>query len=107
MADPTWLEQVAAAKRRAVQLRAEETTVAVTPAQWQHFQNLLIESKFDSLPACQPNPGWLDGARWLLEAHQASGYHMAARHNPGENDRFRKVCEYLIDLSSVRHEERY
>ncbi|WP_190242640.1 hypothetical protein [Hymenobacter lapidiphilus] len=49
----------------------------------------------------------LDGAEWLLEAHRANGYHMVLRQSPDEQDVFRQACEYLIELSSVRGEERY
>lgn len=107
MADPTWLEQVAAAKRRAVQVTDEETTVVVTPTQWRQFQALLTSSQFYTLPACQPSSGMLDGADWLMEAHQTNSYHMVIRHSPDKNDAFRKACDYLINLSSIRHEERY
>lgn len=107
MADPEFHAWVAEGKRRAKQVIKEETTVSVTPEQWQHFQDLLKQSHFHQLPSCQPTPGVLDGAAWLLEAHQASGYHMVSRRSPDESDSFRKACEYLIDLSSARNEERY
>jgi hypothetical protein len=107
MADPKFLAWVAEGKRRARQVIGEETMVPVTPKQWQHFQSLLKTSRFNRLPACQPALGVLDGARWLLESHQANGYHMVSRQSPDETDSFRKACEYLIDMSSVRNEERY
>ncbi|MBX0289671.1 hypothetical protein K3G63_04435 [Hymenobacter sp. HSC-4F20] len=107
MADPEFQREVAEGKRRAGPVKAEETTVAVTPEQWQHLQDLLTQAKFSGMCPCQPQPGMLDGSEWLLEIHQARGYHMVARQSPEERDGFRKACEYLIDLSSVRNEERY
>ena len=107
MVDPEFQQLVAEGKRRARLVKAEETTVAVSPGQWQQFQNLLRASRFQQLPACKLGPGMLDGAYWLLETHRADGYHMAARQSPDETDPFRKACEYLIELSSVRGEERY
>ncbi|TGE04696.1 hypothetical protein EU556_21165 [Hymenobacter fodinae] len=105
--DPKYQAWVAEGKRRARQITKEETMVAVTSEQWQHFQSLLKTGKFNLLQSCQPDPGTLDGATWLLEAHQAGGYHMVSRHSPTKTDDFRKTCEYLLDLSSVRNEERY
>lgn len=107
MADPQFQREVAEGKRRAAQVKAEETTVPVTPEQWQHLQELLAQTEFPKMCPCQPRPGELDGAYWLLETHTASGYHQVARRSPEEQDGFRRACEYLIDLSSVREEERY
>jgi hypothetical protein len=105
--NPEIQRELAERNKRAIQVRAEETTVPVTPTQWEQFQALVKRSKFNSLPACQPAPGVLDGASWLLESHQATGYHMVSRHSPDKPDGFRKACEYLIEQSSVRNEERY
>lgn len=107
MADPAFHAQVAAGKRRAVLVPEVDTTVALTPQQYQDFERLLHQARFWQLPSCQPKPGLLDGASWLLEAHLASGYHMVERASPSETDPFRQVCEHLIELSSVRAEERY
>ncbi|TGD80365.1 hypothetical protein [Hymenobacter wooponensis] len=107
MADPEFQKEVAEGKRRAAQVKSEESTVLITPAQWEQFQALVKDSNFNSLPACQPDPGVLDGADWLLESHQPTSYHMVSRHSPDKSDSFRAACEYLIDLSSVRNEERY
>ncbi|MBO0358488.1 hypothetical protein J0X19_11075 [Hymenobacter sp. BT186] len=107
MSDPAFHAEVAEGKRRAVQLLEKETTISITLEQYKEFQQLLQQAQFWQLPSCKPIPGLLDGAYWFLEAHQASGYHMVARRSPDENDDFRKACEYLVDLSSVLHEERY
>ncbi|WP_157807387.1 hypothetical protein [Hymenobacter chitinivorans] len=58
------------------------------------------------MPACKPIT-MLDGAEWLLEAHRASGYHAVLRQSPDSTDAFRAACEYLLDLSSAKNEERY
>ncbi|SDY95191.1 hypothetical protein [Hymenobacter psychrophilus] len=107
MADPEFQKLVAEGKRRARRVETEETTVAVSPEQWQQFQRLLRTSRFQQLPACKPRPGMLDGAYWLLETHRADGYHMAARQTPDATDPFRQACAYLIELSSARGEKRY
>ncbi len=107
MADPDFQAQVAAAKRRAVLVKKEDTIVTLTQLQYQSFEKLLDQARFWRLPSCQPNPGLLDGASWLLEAHLARGYHMVERASPSTNDPFRQACEYLIGVSSVRAEERY
>lgn len=104
---PRHLTRVAEGKRRAVLIDTRETSVTITPNQWLHFRKLLTYIKFHSLPACEPSPGGFDGAYWLLEAHQAEGYRMVFRHSPGKQEGFRKACEYLLDLSSARSEERY
>ncbi|GAB3293248.1 hypothetical protein GCM10027348_12940 [Hymenobacter tenuis] len=107
MADPTFQKQVAKGKRRAKQVNSEETTVAVRPEQWYHLQVLLAQTQFPTMSSCQPRPGMLDGSEWLLESHQADSYHMVLRRSPENEDGFRSACEYLIELSSVRNEERY
>ncbi|MBC6612902.1 hypothetical protein H8B15_18410 [Hymenobacter sp. BT507] len=104
--DPVFKAYIAEEKRPSVLVDAEETTVAVTPEQWQHFERLLQKADFWQLPACQPL-GLLDGAEWLLEAHQANRYHMVLRQSPREKDAFRISCEYLLNLSSARKEKRY
>ncbi|GAB2784212.1 hypothetical protein GCM10027175_23430 [Hymenobacter latericoloratus] len=105
--DPEIQHQLAEKNQPAVQVIAQETTVAVTLEQEQHFHTLLQDSHFQLLPACQSSPDMLDGAYWVLESHQASGYHMVFRYSPDEADGFRKACEYLLDLSSARNEERH
>lgn len=106
VADPAFQRRVAEGKRRAQLVDTAETNLSVTPSQFQHFRQLLMQCKFQKIPPCQP-VSLLDGANWLLETHQASRYHMVFRHSPAETEGFRKACEYLLDLSSARHEERY
>ncbi|MCC2546438.1 hypothetical protein LJY25_08275 [Hymenobacter sp. BT175] len=107
MVDPAFHAQMAASKRRAVLVKEADTTIVLTPLQYQAFEGLLHQARFWQLPSCQPSPGLLDGASWLLEAHLAVGYHMVERASPPADDPFRRACEYLIELSSVRAEERY
>lgn len=106
LADSAHQAKIAETTRPSVLVNAEETTVVVTPQQWQHFENLLQQVNFWQLPACQPL-GALDGAEWLLEGHQPTRYHMVLRQSPGKNDTFRAACVYLLDLSSARKEKRY
>jgi hypothetical protein len=106
LADPAVQQEMAEANKPATQVVAEETVRAISLQQWQQFEHLL-PSDFQQLPAYQASSSRMDGAYWLLEAHQASGYHMVFRHSPDETDAFRKACGYLLDLSSAREEERY
>ncbi|MCR5890163.1 hypothetical protein LRS06_20770 [Hymenobacter sp. J193] len=106
LADVEFQNFLAESKKPPIQVRQEETSLSVSLEQWQHFQVLLARCRFQNLASCEINEV-LDGAYWLLEAHQASGYHVVFRHSPDETDGFRKACEYLIELSSVRKEERY
>jgi len=105
-ADARWQEQVAESKRPAVLVTAEETTTPILPEQWQHFEALLNKARFEQMAPCQPTY-IIDGASWLLESHRSDGYHMVLRHSPSATDAFRAACEYLLDLSSARREERY
>jgi len=106
LADSAYQASDAKQKLPAVQVLAEETAVAVTPEQWQHFETLLQKANFWQTPSCQPL-GATDGAEWLLEGHQANRYHMVLRQSPGKKDAFRAGCAYLLDLSSAHKEERY
>ena len=106
LADPATIEKLAENKRPATQVTGEETRRAVAPEQWQHFQALLRQSNFWQMVSCKPS-FLTDGAEWLLEAHQADGYHMVLRQSPGKGSAFRAACEYLLDLSSARKEKRY
>ncbi len=89
-----------------MQITAEATTRPISLLQLQRFRQLLLESQFQQLTSYEES-GAMDGAYWLLEAHQASGYHVVFRHSPDKTEGFRKACEYLLDLSSARREERY
>ncbi|RSK49837.1 hypothetical protein [Hymenobacter rigui] len=104
-ADPAVRRAVAEANRPPVQLVALETTRPVSPAQWQHFEQMLRNSTFQQLPAFEESLA-LDGATWVLEAHTAAGYHLVLRHSPDRDAPFRRACEYLLDLSSARNEAR-
>ena len=106
LADPAVQQEIAEANRPPVQVISEETTRPVAPQQWQRFEQLLRESGFETSPAYSES--WVnDGAYWLLEAHQPGNYHFVFSHSPAKQDGFRKACEYLIELSSVRGEVRY
>lgn len=105
-AEPAIQQEMAEANRPPVQVVTEETTRAISQPQWQHLKQLLLESRFQQLVSYE-ELGPMDGAYWVLEAHQADGYHMVFRHSPDKQEGFRKACEYLLDLSSARGEERY
>ncbi|MET4104849.1 hypothetical protein [Hymenobacter sp. UYP22] len=105
-ADPEVQRNLAERNRPAERLPQLETTRTITLLQWQQFEQLLQQGNFQQLVTCGPHTV-MDGAYWILESHTASGYHAVFRHSPEEQDSFRQACEYLIDLSSARNEERY
>ena len=80
--------------------------VLLTAAQFQEFEKLVAQSGYWQLTGCEYS-GVLDGAYWFLEAREAGRYHVVYRHSPGEQDKFRQCCEFLLDLSPARREERY
>jgi hypothetical protein len=104
--DPKVQRELAERNRPAEQLPQLETTRPVTPQQWQQFQQLLQQCGFSQQTACETSTV-MDGAGWLLEAHTAGGYHAVYHHSPEKPDSFRRACEYLLDLSAARKEERY
>ncbi|WBA43031.1 hypothetical protein [Hymenobacter canadensis] len=105
-AAPALQRELAEANRPPTPVGAEETTRSLSQEQWQHFEQLLLKSEFRQLTS-REDLSVMDGADWLLEAHLADGYHLVYRHSPNKQDGFRKACEYLLDLSSARSEERY
>ncbi|SNR30099.1 MULTISPECIES: hypothetical protein [Hymenobacter] len=106
-ADLLQQQRIAKINRPPVHITSKETTRSISPQQWQQFEQLLAQSRFQQLPPFEAPTGAIDGASWLLESHQASGYHMVFRHEPNAAEGFRRACEYLLDLSSARAEERY
>jgi hypothetical protein len=83
--------------------------VQLTTAQIQQFDNLLSQAAFWQLSSCQPSDGIVDGAYWFLEAREANRYHVVFCHSPdaGSQLPFRRCCEFLLNLSPARREERY
>ncbi|RSK39485.1 hypothetical protein [Hymenobacter perfusus] len=104
--DPKVLRELAERNRPAERLPQLETTHVLTPQQWQQFLHLVQQSGFHQQTSCEISTV-MDGAGWLLEAHTAGGYHAVYRHSPDKPDSFRRACEYLLDLSSARKEDRY
>jgi len=46
----------------------------------------------------------LDGADWILEIHDESGYYYICRWSPNINTPIRKIASYLINLREIREE---
>ena len=81
--------------------------VILSQSQVQQFRLLLAAANFWLLPSCQPAQ-MLDGAAWTLEVHEATRYHIVSRQSPeGKDAKFRRCCEFLLNLSPVKAEERY
>lgn len=75
----------------------------VSGAQWEHFQALLTESDFWSMPT-EVSPKGLDGAGWLLEGVKSGRYHVVDRQSP-ERGPYREACLYLLRVSGVEIDE--
>jgi hypothetical protein len=71
--------------------------------EWNNFEKLLKNCRFDSLASEKESLG-LDGSTWILEKHKKNGYKYVHRWS---GDEIRKACDYLLDLSDVKNEERY
>ncbi|HPO63441.1 MAG TPA: hypothetical protein PK762_10220 [Candidatus Kapabacteria bacterium] len=75
---------------------------------WLNLIELIKRSSSELIPsALYEMP--IDGSNWLLEIHTKKGFYFFDRcsPNPKEYPAFRKICEYILDLSSFKNEERY
>jgi hypothetical protein len=97
-----WLAYLAQAKTPVQVLQAETKTLSA--AQMQQFKQMLTKAAVWQLPTCQPDQ-MLDGADWILELHESTRYQVVYRHSP--KDGIRQCCEFLLNLSPARKEERY
>ncbi|MBO2010774.1 hypothetical protein [Hymenobacter negativus] len=81
--------------------------VTLSNAQVQQFRELLMQAGFWQLPSCEPIH-LTDGSSWVLEAHEPDQYKVVFRQSPrNEQAPFRRCCEFLLNLSEARSEERY
>ena len=61
---------------------AVNETQSITEAEWTHFQVLLKQAGFWSMPTTDETPIGLDGSGWLLEGVKQDEYHMVHRQSP-------------------------
>jgi len=85
-----------------------ESTRSIDPLKWNIIEKMLIDSSITSLPSAIHEVG-MDGTEWFLEIHTNKGYFLINRWSPSKEDfhGFRKICEYILDLSSFKDEKRY
>ena len=85
----------------------EAKPVALSKAQVQQFRELLTLAHFWQISSCEPTH-LMDGSSWVLEAHEPNQYKVVFRQSPrNEQAPFRRCCEFLLNLSKARTEERY
>ncbi len=85
------------------------STKIISKEIWNDFQKLIIDSSFTNITSISAFQISVDGSNWLLEIHKPNGYYFVQRNCPSkyEDGLFRKICEYILDLSSFKNEERY
>ena len=90
-------------------VRVEASNRKINLETWQKFELLLAEYKFGSMPTTVAEGLGCDGSEWILEKHSPEGYYVVNRWSPGEHQytSFRKICDYLIDISKYKEERRY
>ncbi|MHC1704987.1 MAG: hypothetical protein AB9846_13845 [Tenuifilaceae bacterium] len=83
---------------------AIDTSVLLNSKNWNEFNKLIEQSDFWQKEPYVESFG-LDGSEWVLEGQVYEKYHFVSRWSPKDN--FRKCCEYLIKISSLKNEEIY
>jgi hypothetical protein len=81
-----------------------DVTRPATKEEWEHFQELLTNSSFWSMPSEDVRPRGVDGAGWLLEGVKFNQYHLVNRRSP-EQGAYREACIYLLRISGVPVDE--
>ncbi len=74
--------------------------------EWEHFQGLMAEAEFWSLPRTLEGIPGCDGATWHLEAATPDRQHVVDRWSP-KHDEFRQLGLYLLRLSKQDFEAIY
>ncbi|MEN0047739.1 MAG: hypothetical protein AAF806_11825 [Bacteroidota bacterium] len=77
----------------------------IDPKFWELFEQRVIKLDFWNLSTNQNTFG-LDGAKWVLEAKTKDQYHVVHRWSPDEESQFYQVCNYLIELTSLKVKDR-
>lgn len=90
-------------------IHIEESKRKVDNHYWNDFESLLKENNFQDMPTTVAWEFGTDGSEWILEKHSKEGYYVVNRWSPYEKQyaNFRKICDYLIDHSKFKDEERY
>jgi hypothetical protein len=81
-------------------------SILVAPGVVEQFLDLEEKANFWTLPTeneiRRPN-----GSEWVMEGRRAGAYHVVDRWSPEKEDKYFKVCGYLIAMSPVKPEAVY
>lgn len=80
-----------------------DTEKVISTKEWDIFQHKLKQCSFTHLSSTKESFG-LDGSEWILEKHTSDGYKVVMRWT---GDEIKLPCEYLLNLSDCKKEERY
>lgn len=85
---------------------AVNRTRSLSSTEWDEFVKHLEESSFWTLSTDIGDIG-NDGAQWVLEGAREGRYHVVDRWSPPKDDRYRRACSQLLDLSGLKPEKIY
>ena len=85
-----------------------DTSFNVAEDDYRSLINKLEEANFWNIPTEKRDNNGEDGSEWIIEAIKDNKYHMATRWTPTKDyeKSFRKVGEYLINISKITIDER-
>lgn len=73
--------------------------INLTLTEWNRVDSLIKATDFWNIPPSKEATG-TDGSQWIIEAHTRERYRFVQRWAPKDN--FRKIGEYLIELSGLK-----
>jgi hypothetical protein len=73
------------------------------------FEKIVRKSNFNKIPNKRYEGLVCDGSEWILEMHKSNSYWVVNRWSPNHsnNPKLRELCDYLIDNSIFKNENRY
>lgn len=74
-----------------------------------NFEKIVRKNDFIRIPNKQYEGIVCDGSEWILEMHKPNSYWVVNRWSPNQsnNPKLRELCDYLIDNSIFKTEDRY
>lgn len=76
----------------------ENKSTTITEKQWKKLERKLQRIHFWELKTRDGRQGH-DGFNWIIEGSKAGNYHAVDRWLPKTRSRYRKTCDYLLQLS--------
>ncbi len=88
-------------------LKTREFERVINEEIWDSLKIIIMKNKMLQMKSYE-SPCGVDGNYWLLEIHNSNGYYFVERWSPDEKKypAFRKICDYILDLSSFKNERR-